>query len=487
MKELNEILYGLSIEDVFGDTKVKIASLEFDSRKVKENSLFAAIPGNLVDGHKYISESIQKGAIAILCEKLPDDRSEKATYIVVKNTAKELGIIASNFYNHPSSKLKIIGITGTNGKTTIAHLMFQMMKNLGIKAGLVSTMEVKIADRLEQAVHTTPDILRLNQYFYEMIKAGCEYCFMEVSSHGIAQSRISGIEFTGSVFTNLSHDHLDYHKSFIEYRKIKKSFFDQLPKIAFALVNIDDRNGKVMVQNTRARKKTYALKSYADYRLKVLENDSLGLKLKINNDEIWTNLVGRFNAYNILAVYAIGIELGLKESDILVQLSALNSVRGRFQKIIINKRLKGIIDYAHTPEALENALKTILEIREGNQRIITVIGCGGDRDRKKRPKMGKIASVYSNRVILTSDNPRGENPKNIIKEMKKGISIDLSSKVLSVVQRREAIKVACRLAKGEDIVFIAGKGHEKCQIINDEKLPFDDFKILEKILIKMNE
>ena len=487
MKELKEIVYGASIEELIGDPSVKIASLESDSRKIKRNALFVSIPGHTVDGHKYIPKAIQKGAIAILCQKLPKKRNGKITYIVIKNTAKELGIIASNFYDHPSRKLKIIGITGTNGKTTIASLMFQMMNNLGIKAGLLSTIEIRIADQTKQTTHTTPDILAINHHFSKMIKAGCAYCFMEVSSHGIAQHRISGIEFTGGVFTNLSHDHLDYHKSFEEYRDAKKHFFDQLPKTAFALVNIDDRNGKIMIQNTKAIKKTYALKSNADYCAQVLENQFLGLKLRLNEHELWTSLVGQFNAYNILAVYAIGIELGIEEPDLLIQLSVLNSIEGRFQKIITDKGLTGIIDYAHTPDALENVLKTIAEIKKGDQKMITVIGCGGDRDREKRPKMGKIASLYSNQVIFTSDNPRNENPEHIIEEMKRGVRPDLDHKVLTLVQRKEAIEVACQLAKGEDIVLIAGKGHEHYQIINDQKFPFDDFKILKETLTKMNK
>ena len=487
MKELKEILYGLCSEELIGNPSIKIAFIESDSRKIKNNTLFVAIPGCRVDGHKYISKAIQKGATAILCEKLPKVPDKKTTYVVVKNTAKELGVIASNFYDHPSGRLKIVGITGTNGKTTIACLMFQVMTNLGIKAGLLSTIEIRIANHTEQTEHTTPDILTINRYFSEMIEMGCTHCFMEVSSHGITQHRISGIEFKGGVFTNLSHDHLDYHKSFDKYRDAKKYFFDQLPKTAFALVNIDDRNGKIMVQNTRATKKTYALKSDANYRMQVLESQFWGLKLRIGESELWTSLVGRFNAYNILALYAIGIELGLEKHDLLIQLSVINSIEGRFQKIVTDKGLIGIVDYAHTPDALENVLKTIAEMRKTDQKMITVIGCGGNRDREKRPKMGKIASLYSNKVIFTSDNPRDEDPKHIIEEMKRGVHLDLDHKIITLIQRKQAIEHACQLARARDIVLIAGKGHEHYQTISDEQLPFDDFKLLKETLTRMNK
>jgi UDP-N-acetylmuramoyl-L-alanyl-D-glutamate--2,6-diaminopimelate ligase len=393
-----------------------------------------------------------------------------------------LAFIAANYYNNPSDKIRLVGVTGTNGKTTIASLLYQLYKKAGYKVGLLSTVKIMVDETEYKATHTTPDSLTINYYLNEMITVGCEYCFMEVSSHGVHQKRTEGLHFEGGVFTNLSHDHLDYHPTFAEYRDVKKSFFDYLPKTAFALTNVDDKNGAIMLQNTSARKLTYALKSYADYRAQILENQLSGLLLKINDNEVWVKLIGTFNAYNLLAIYGTAIELGMDSLEALRLLSELESVSGRFQFIVSSDKITAIVDYAHTPDALENVLKTINDIRTNNEKLISVVGCGGDRDKTKRPIMANIASQMSDTVIFTSDNPRTENPATIISEMEKGVEPQNYKKTLSIEDRKQAIKTACQLANAQDIILIAGKGHENYQEINGVRHHFDDMETVKELL-----
>jgi UDP-N-acetylmuramoyl-L-alanyl-D-glutamate--2,6-diaminopimelate ligase len=454
----------------------------FDSRKIKKDSLFVAVSGTVVDGHDYIHGAIERGAIAVICEKIPETTDQSITYIKVNDTAHALGLIACNFYENPSERLKLIGVTGTNGKTTTVTLLFNLFKALSHSVGLLSTVENRINNTVFAASHTTPDPLALNELLHEMVLQGCEYAFMEVSSHAVAQKRIAGLRFEGAVFTNLSHDHLDYHKTFDEYIKAKKSFFDQLPSDAFALINKDDKNGPVMLQNTKAKKYSYALRSVADYKCRIIESHLNGLLLSMENQELWVKLIGAFNAYNTLAVYATAILLKQDKTNILTALSTLNSVEGRFQYFKSKSGITGIVDYAHTPDALKNVLETIQEIRSGNEQVITVIGCGGDRDNMKRPVMAAIACEYSSKVILTSDNPRTEDPEEILNQMQKGINpIDLK-KTLRITDRKEAIRTACSLCSKGDIILIAGKGHEKYQEIKGQKFPFDDMDILQETL-----
>lgn len=487
MKILKDILYKVAIETVKGSTDVVISKLEFDSRKIEENDLFVAIRGTVSDGHDFIEKAINLGAIVIVCDTLPKIIVTGITYIQVKDTNAALAYMATNYYNNPSANLKLVGITGTNGKTTIASLLYQLFKKAGYKVGLLSTVKIMVDTTEFKATHTTPDSLTINYYLALMNEVGVEYCFMEVSSHGIHQKRTEGLQFAGGVFTNLSHDHLDYHASFAEYRDVKKSFFDYLPKTAFAITNLDDKNGAVMFQNTSARKLTYALKTYADYKAQILENQLSGLLLKINESEVWVRLIGTFNAYNLLAIYATAVELGLDKLEVLRLLSELESVSGRFQFIVSNDKITAIVDYAHTPDALENVLHTIATIRTNNEQLITVVGCGGDRDKTKRPVMAKIASEMSNKAIFTSDNPRTENPQTIIEEMEKGVEPQNFKKTLSILDRKQAIKTACQIANPNDIILIAGKGHETYQEIQGVKYDFDDMKIVKELLEQMNK
>lgn len=487
MNLLKDILYKVAIEAVNGSTEIPVNKIEFDSRKIQENDVFVAIRGTVSDGHDFIEKAINLGATTIVCDTFPTIIVTGITYVKVKDTNAALAFMATNFYDNPSAKLKLVGITGTNGKTTVASLLYQLFKKAGYKVGLLSTVKIMVDDVEHKATHTTPDSLTINHYLNQMIEAGCDYCFMEVSSHGVHQKRTEGLHFAGGVFTNLSHDHLDYHPTFAEYRDVKKQFFDNLPKTAFALTNIDDKNGLVMLQNTNAKKLTYALKSYADYKAQILENQLSGLLLKINDHEVWVRLIGTFNAYNLLAIYGTAVELGLENLEVLRLLSELESVSGRFQFIVSNEKITAIVDYAHTPDALENVLKTINDIRTKNEQLITVVGCGGDRDKTKRPIMANIASTMSDKIIITSDNPRTEDPKVIIAEMEAGVEPQNYKKSLSIEDRKQAIKTACQLANPNDIILIAGKGHETYQEIQGVRHDFDDMKIVKEILEQLNK
>tara|TARA_R110000868_G_scaffold720_2_gene5209 strand:- start:5904 stop:7367 length:1464 start_codon:yes stop_codon:yes gene_type:complete len=487
MIALKDILYKVTINAVVGSTFVDVNAIYFDSRHISHNDVFVAIKGNVVDGHNFIDKAIEKGAIAIVCETLPENLVNGITYVEVQNAARALAFMASNYYHVPSENLKLVGVTGTNGKTTVTTLLYQLFKKAGFKVGLLSTVKIMVDTKEYKATHTTPDSLTINKYLQEMSEAGVEFCFMEVSSHGIHQYRTEGLHFEGGVFTNLTHDHLDYHSTFSEYRDVKKSFFDKLPATAFALVNVDDKNGLVMLQNTQARKHTYALKTYADYRVQIIENEFGGLLLKINESEVWSRLIGNFNAYNILAIYGTADLLGLNKNEILQLISTLESVSGRFQYLISDEKITAIIDYAHTPDALKNVLETINTIRTKNEELITVVGCGGDRDKTKRPTMGNIASTLSTKVIFTSDNPRSEIPETIINEIEKGVEPQNAKKVVSIVDRKQAIKVACQMAQPNDIILIAGKGHETYQEIKGERFDFDDFKIVQELLKQLQK
>lgn len=486
MIELKNILYKVTLEAVVGDTGVLINAIHFDSRKIKSNDVFVAIKGQIVDGHNYIDVAIKNGAIVIIVEQLPDKIESGITYVQVLDSNSALAIMASNYYNSPSENLKLVGVTGTNGKTTIASLLYALFKKAGYKVGLLSTVKILVDDIEYKTTHTTPDSLTINKYLQEMNDHGVEFCFMEVSSHGIHQKRTEGLHFSGGIFTNLSHDHLDYHDTFSEYRDVKKSFFDALPQSAFSVVNVDDKNGLFMIQNTNSKKYTYALKTYADYRAQILENQLNGLLLKINDNEVWSKLIGNFNAYNLLAIYATADLLGLETVEILRLLSRLESVSGRFQYLISNN-VTAIVDYAHTPDALKNVLETINTIRTKNEDLITVVGCGGDRDKTKRPKMANIASSLSTKVIFTSDNPRSEVPEQIIEDMEAGVEPQNFKKTLSIVDRKQAIKTACQLAQPNDIILVAGKGHEAYQEINGKRNDFDDYKILEEFLKQLQK
>ncbi len=487
MKSLKDILYGVGITAVSGSTDIRINAIAFDSRKISMDDAFVAVRGTQVDGHDYIDKAVSSGAIAIICEEIPTSLTNEVTYVEVDDTQKALAIMASNFYGSPSRNLKLVGVTGTNGKTTVTSLLYQLFKKAGFKVGLISTIEIMVDEEAYPATHTTPDALTINRHLQLMNEAGVEFCFMEVSSHGIHQKRTVGLEFAGAIFTNITHDHLDYHKTFAAYRDTKKKLFDELPKKAFALSNLDDKNGMVMLQNTRARKVTYALKTYADYRAQVLETQFSGQLLKIEENELWTRLIGRFNAYNVLAIYATADLLGLQKLETLKLLSELETVDGRFQYHISRERITAIVDYAHTPDALKNVLDTINALRTGNENVITVVGCGGDRDKSKRPVMGHIASEMSSRAIFTSDNPRTEKPAAIIEEMEQGVEPQNVKKVLAIEDRRQAIKAACQLATANDIILVAGKGHETYQETNGERTDFDDFQIVKEVLEGLNK
>ena len=480
LKLLSDILYKTRLEEIVGSTNVAISSVTFDSRKVKKDSLFIATRGTASDGHHYIEVAIENGAVAVVCEDLPEILRDNITYVKVLDSSASLGYIACNFFDNPSEKLKLVGITGTNGKTTTVTLLFNLFRGLGYNVGLLSTVENKINAAVIPSTHSTPDALALNELLSKMIEAGCQYAFMEVSSHAIVQHRITGLKFIGAAFSNITHDHLDYHKTFGEYIKAKKIFFDNLQDDAFALTNKDDRNGLVMLQNTKAKKYTYGLKSIADFKCRVIENHLNGLLLNIDNQEVWVKLIGSFNAYNVLVVYAISQLLKQDRVQVLTTLSNLNSVEGRFQYIKSKNGIVAIIDYAHTPDALKNVLETIKDIRTGNEQVLTLVGCGGDRDAAKRPIMAQIACEYSNKVILTSDNPRSENPEDILNQMEAGINPVDAKKTLRISDRKEAIKTAVAFAKEGDIILIAGKGHEKYQEINGVKHPFDDFEIIKE-------
>jgi UDP-N-acetylmuramoyl-L-alanyl-D-glutamate--2,6-diaminopimelate ligase len=484
--QLQDLLYGVSIKSLTGKPNQKVTGLAFDSRMVNADTLFFAIKGTTVDGHEYIAQTITNGAKVIVCETLPLALTEEVTYIEVENSSIALGIVASNFYNNPSSKLKLIGVTGTNGKTTIATLLFQLFRELGYNVGLISTVQNHINDDVIAATHTTPNPIALNALLQDMVNANCGYCFMEVSSHAVVQHRIAGLTFAGGIFSNITHDHLDFHKTFDSYLKAKKEFFDKLPKSAFALTNVDDKNGMVMLQNTKANKKSYALKQMADFKAKIIENKFSGLNLNIDDVDVFFKMVGSFNAYNLLAAYGTAILLGEEKLNVLTILSTLAGAEGRFDYTVSKQGIIGIVDYAHTPDAVQNVLSTIANIRTGTEQVITVLGCGGDRDKTKRPIMAQVASDWSDKVILTSDNPRTEDPQMIITEMEKGVSPTNQRKAISILDRREAIKTACHLAKPGDIILVAGKGHEKYQEINGVKHHFDDKEVLNEQLNLIN-
>ena len=477
--KLSDLLFGVSIKSVVGDiSSVRVNKLEFDSRKINESDLFIAIRGINLDGHDFILSSIKLGANSVILESLPEDIVEGICYVEVENSSDALSIIASNYYDNPSSKLKLIGVTGTNGKTTIATLLHQLFTNLGYVAGLLSTIENKIGNLSVKSTHTTADALQINQMLNEMIEFGCEYCFMEVSSHAIHQNRVENLNFDGGIFTNITHEHLDYHKNFKEYISVKKKFFDDLDSSAFAIINKDDKNGRTMLLNTKARKLTFGLKSMADYKCKILESSLDGMLLNIQNIQVWVSIIGEFNAYNLLAIYSTAIELGLDSSQVLKSISCLKPAEGRFHTVRTEDNVTGIVDYMHTPDAYENVLNTINNIRTKNEKLIMVFGCGGDRDSEKRSKMTVIACNFSDQVIITADNPRTEDLNSNVKDMLSDLDLIQRKKVLIIHDRSQAIKTACTLAQSGDIILLAGKGHEKYQEINGEKFPFDDVKEL---------
>ncbi|MEO6404865.1 MAG: UDP-N-acetylmuramoyl-L-alanyl-D-glutamate--2,6-diaminopimelate ligase [Ferruginibacter sp.] len=485
---LNELLYTVKIKAVHGPTAIDIASLYIDSRLVLEGGCFIAIRGVLTDGHQFIDKSIEQGATAIICEAFPAILLEHVTYVQVENSAAAAGIMSHHFYGKPSLSCKLIGVTGTNGKTTIATLLFKLFSLAGFKCGLVSTVQNQIADTVMAATHTTPDAISLNALLQQMVNEGCSHVFMECSSHAIDQRRLEGLVFTGAIFTNITHDHLDYHKTFDEYIRVKKSWFDSLPSSAFAISNADDKRGNVMLQNTAAKKYYYSLKTMADYKGKILDNSFSGLHLNINETDVHFRLIGSFNAYNLLAVYGAAILLGQPKLEMLQLLSSLTGAEGRFDFFLSKKSsVVGIVDYAHTPDALLNVLATIKNLRQGEQQIITVVGCGGNRDKTKRPLMAEVACEYSDKVIFTSDNPRNEMPDDIIKDMEAGVKITARRKYLSIPDRKEAIKTAVSLSQKEDIVLVAGKGHEKYQEINAVKYPFDDKQVLTEMFELMEK
>lgn len=480
--KLSALLSSCKILELVGNTEQDITGICFDSRNVSTSSMFIATVGTVVDGHQFIASAIEKGASVIVCEKLPEQLDATITYVVVENSSRAMGLIAAAYYQHPSKKLKLVGVTGTNGKTTVATLLSNLFQALGYKVGLLSTVENKINNTVIPSSHTTPDSITINELLLAMIEANCDYCFMEVSSHATVQERIAGLSFTGAVFTNISHDHLDFHHTFDEYIKAKKYFFDQLPASAFALTNSDDKRGAVMLQNTKAHVKTYALQSMATFKAKIIENQFSGLFLNIDAEEVWFKMVGSFNAYNLLAVYATAMLLDQDKTRVLTILSTLSGAEGRFDYTIAANGVIGIVDYAHTPDAIKNVLQTIANIRKGNETVIAIVGCGGDRDKTKRPIMAEVACKLSDKVILTSDNPRTEDPATILKEMEAGVPISLKKKTITIQDRKEAIRTACHLAKSGDIILLAGKGHEKYQEINGVKFPFDDKQIFSEIM-----
>ncbi|MGJ1195448.1 UDP-N-acetylmuramoyl-L-alanyl-D-glutamate--2,6-diaminopimelate ligase [Sphingobacterium spiritivorum] len=480
MIKLKDILHAIPVQEVVGQLDVEVTSLCFDSRQANEGSLFVAVRGVHTDGHLFVEKAIQQGCTLIMVEEMPEEKNEGVTYMMVADTAYALGIAAGNFYGNPSCELKLVGVTGTNGKTTIATLLFNLFTALGYHVGLLSTVQNQIGERIIPATHTTPDPVALNALLRDMVDEGCDYCFMEVSSHAVVQQRIAGLRFAGGIFSNITHDHLDFHKTFDNYIKAKKKFFDDLDRFAFALTNGDEKNGSVMLQNTFAHKKTYGLKGVADFKAKIIESHFDGMLLNIEGHEVWVKLVGEFNAYNILAVYGAAILLEQETVKVLTALSQITGAEGRFEAITSKNGVIGIVDYAHTPDAVANVLSTINNLRKKEQQIITVLGCGGDRDKTKRPEMAEVAAKMSDKVIITSDNPRTEDPVQIIKDMEPGIPADRKKNVFSITDRKEAIRAACHLAQPGDIVLVAGKGHEKYQDINGVKHHFDDREELEK-------
>ena len=479
---LKDILYKVSIKSVNGDTSIAVKDLQTDSRKVSGGSCFIAIAGTAVDGHNFIDIAIGAGATAIVCEILPQQQQDHVTYVQVENSAVAVGYMSHNFYGEPSTKLKLVGVTGTNGKTTVATLLWSLFTALGNKCGLISTVQNQVGNTVIESTHTTPDAISLNKLLKQMLEEGCEYVFMECSSHAIQQHRITGLLFAGGIFTNITHDHLDYHKTFDEYIRVKKSWFDSLPKTAFAISNADDKRGGVMLQNTAAKKYFYSLKTLADFKGKILENSLSGLHMTVNETEVHFKMIGEFNAYNLLAVYGTAICLGQEKHKMLQVLSGLAGAEGRFDYFFSNnKHIVGIVDYAHTPDALLNVLATIKNLRNGNEQVITVVGCGGNRDKTKRPVMAEVACEYSDKVIFTSDNPRNEDPLEILKDMEAGVNVVARKKYITIADRKEAIKTAVSLSNAEDIVLIAGKGHEKYQDIKGVKYDFDDKKVLKEM------
>ncbi|MFM2189731.1 MAG: hypothetical protein RL491_117 [Bacteroidota bacterium] len=478
MKQLQEILYKTGLLEVVGDTSIQVNEICFSSSEIKTGDLFVAVKGTRTDGHAFISNAISSGAIAIVCEKLPETLTSGITYVRVADTSVALAVMAANYYDNPSEKLQLIGVTGTNGKTTSVTLLYRLFMSLGMPCGLLSTVENRINQQIIPSTHTTPDPVRLNKLLAMMVEDGCELCFMEVSSHAVVQHRVTGLVFAGGLFTNITHDHLDYHKTFEEYIKAKKGFFDMLPASSFAIYNSDDRNGSVMVQNCKGKTLSFGLKGMADFKCKVVENSFGGLLLTIDGHEVLCRLIGSFNAYNVTGVYAVAVMLGQDKLAVLTALSNLEPVEGRFQYVMSANRVTGIVDYAHTPDALMNVLNTIKDLRTGNETVITVVGCGGDRDKAKRPIMGKIATDMSDKVIFTSDNPRSENPDLIIDEMRAGVSPVNFKKTIAVPDRKEALRLACSMAEPGDIILVAGKGHEKYQDIAGVKTPFDDKQVL---------
>jgi UDP-N-acetylmuramoyl-L-alanyl-D-glutamate--2,6-diaminopimelate ligase len=488
LKNLQDILIGIKVKEIIGETNVDIQSLTLDSRELQKGTLFTAIKGSQTDGHAYISQVEESGAKAIICEILPASVSETCTYIVVEDSSKALGRAASNFYDNPSEKLKLLAITGTNGKTSIATMLFQLFGKLGYMCGLLSTVENKIGNKIIPATHTTPHPIAINALLAEMLEQGCSYCFMEASSHAIVQQRTYGLDIDGAIFTNLTHDHLDYHKTFKEYLKAKKGLFDQLGKNAFALSNADDKNGLVMLQNTKAKKFLYAISGSADFSGRVIESDFNGMMLNVNGKELHVKMIGGFNAYNLLAVYGAATLLGEDEIEVLVAMSTIEGAEGRFEYILSPKqRIVGIVDYAHTPDALKKVLETVNQLNTQSNQVICVVGCGGDRDKTKRPLMAAIAAKLSTKAIYTSDNPRTEDPNVILEEMQAGVSVIDRKKVLVIENRRQAIKTACMLANKEDIILVAGKGHENYQEINGAKAHFDDMEELEEAFKELNK
>ncbi len=488
MQVLKDILYKVSIRLVKGKPVETVSDLQIDSRKVTAGSCFVAVKGNLTDGHNFIKNAVANGATVVVCEQLPFLENENVQYIVVENSSKACGLLAHNFYEQPSQKIKLTGVTGTNGKTTIATLLFKLFSSLGYTCGLISTVQNQIGDEILPATHTTPDAISLNKLIAKMVYSNCTHVFMEVSSHSLHQHRVAGLQFAGGIFSNITHDHLDYHKTFEEYISVKKSFFDQLSSSSFAISNADDKRGLVMLQNTSAKKYLYSLKTLADFKGKILDNSLTGLMLIVNDVEVHFKLIGSFNAYNLLAVYGTAICLGEDKQTILQILSSLTGAEGRFDYIIsLNEKVIGIIDYAHSPDALLNVLATIKNLRQKQENIITIVGCGGDRDKIKRPVMAEVACEHSDRVIFTSDNPRSEDPQEILKDMEKGVSITARKKYISIADRKEAIKTGVTLSHKEDIVLVAGKGHEKYQDIKGVKYPFDDKAVLIEMFELLNK
>lgn len=485
MKKISELLENTDVVAVYGDAATEVGSLTGDSRAVVPGACFFAVAGTRCDGHDFIPSAVAQGAAAVVCERLPEERPEGVVFVVVADSQGAMADMAAAFYDYPSRELKLVGITGTNGKTTTVTLLWELVRAMGYRAGLISTVVYRVGDREVEATHTTPDALRLNALLREMADAGCAYCFMECSSHAIVQERTRGLEFAGGIFSNITHDHLDYHKTFAEYIRAKKRFFDALPRGAFALTNLDDRNGRVMVQNTAAEVHTYSLRAMADFRCRIVEMHLDGMLLRLDGQEVWVGLPGRFNACNLTAVYGAAVLLGLDRGEVLRVLSALHPVSGRFEILRAGNGTTAVVDYAHTPDALENVLQTIAELRTPQQGLIVVCGCGGDRDRTKRPEMARIAAKYASTAIFTSDNPRHESPEAILDEMWAGI--DPAARCLRIADRAEAIRTAVMLAQPGDVILVAGKGHETCQIVGDEKRHFDDREEIRKSFELLNK